>query len=58
MTFKLGQGHLIIPKYLHHVTYVSWCKITINTEIVLTLLGMKTTESNANSNVDVIACFT
>ena len=23
MTFKMGQGHLIILKYLHHVTYVS-----------------------------------
>ena len=56
MTFKWGQGHLIILKYLHHVTYVSYCKISINIEIILTLLGVKTIATNANSNVDVIAC--
>ena len=48
----------IILKYLHHVTYVSLCKITKNIEIVLTLLGVKTIATNFNSKVNVIACFT
>ena len=48
----------MIITYLHHVTYVYQCKITINIEIVLTLLGVKTIATKANNNVDVKACVT
>ena len=53
MTLKMGlrsQTNIIIVKYLQHVTYVS--------RNSLTLLGVKIIATNANNNVDVIACFT
>ena len=55
---KWDQSHIIIVKYLHHGTYVYQYKITINIEIVLTLLGVKTIATKAKNNVDVIACVT
>ena len=58
MTFKMGPRS---PYHSHifascHLSLK--CKITITIEIVLIVLGVKTIATNANSNVDVIACFT
>ena len=53
MTLKMGHGHIIVVICLQHVTYVNQCKITINIEIVLRLLGVKTKTIKANNNVDV-----
>ena len=53
-----GAKVTIIVKYLCHVTYVNRCKITINIEIVLILLGVKRIATKANNNIDVEACFT
>ena len=58
MTLEMGQGHIIIVKYLHHATYVNRCTITINIETVLTLLEVKAITTKANNNVDIKACFT
>ena len=40
-----------------HLCKLVVSKIAIHIEIVLTLLGVKTIATNANSNVNVIACF-
>ena len=58
MILKWDQDHIIIIKYLHHVTYEYRCKITINIEIVITLLGVKTRATKANNNVNFKVCVT
>ena len=58
LPLKWGQGHLIILKYLHIVILCKLVQDYYNLEIVLILLDVKTIATNANSNVDVIVCFT
>ena len=58
MTLKMGSRS---PNHSQIFASCHLCKLVqdyYNIEIVLTLLGVKTIATNANSNVDVIACFT